>query len=163
MTSDVWCQICYLWPEGLRTFVGKYDAFHILTTEFRFLIESPLPWTWCIAFILAYKIKNRDNMWRNREIIRFTQYLLYEKSKFSVYKMSPCNRNVPVHFVPFVLRITKIDYHQDKYHSETQKTRKILLFRMWTVFISRRYEYFCSGLVWCVQTLQWGLWPLHSI
>ena len=120
-----------------------------------FWYSPPFPWTWCIAFIQAYKIKKRDKMWRNREINRFTQYLLYEKSKFSVCKMSPCNRNLPVLFVPFVLRITKIDYYQDKYHSETQKARKILLFRMWTVFISRRYEYFCSGLVWCVQTLQW--------
>lgn len=94
-------------------------------------------------------------MWRNREINRFNQSLLCEKSKFSVCKMSSSNRNLPVHFVPLVLCITKIDYHQDKYHSETRKARKILLFRMWTVFISRRYEYFSSGLVWCVQTLQW--------
>ena len=94
-------------------------------------------------------------MWRYREINRFAQCQLYEKSKSSVCKMSPYNRNGPVHFVPFVLCITKIEYHQDKCHSETQKARKILLFRMWTVFISSGYEYFCSGLVWCVQTLQW--------
>jgi hypothetical protein len=93
-------------------------------------------------------------MRHNREINRFTQYQLYEKSKFSVCNMSPCNRNIPVHFVLFVPPITKIDFQYDICHSETQNTRKILLFRVWNVFISRRYEYFCSGLVWCVQTLQ---------
>lgn len=33
--------VIYGEKDLLKTFVGNYDAFHILTIEFRFLIESP--------------------------------------------------------------------------------------------------------------------------